>query len=142
MHSEAASCDHGGMSELGSIFEDEAGPRGRDLHTRITFARTGLGKPTAIQVPLELPLDGVLVRRAIGPGETDATVTLNLPVDLPAQATLRMRGLGEEIDDGPPGDLYLAVTLTEGTPPGRPIGGWLVAGGVLIAAAVATYLTR
>jgi len=131
------------MSELGSIYdEDGNGPKGRDLRTRITFARAGLGKPTPVQVPLELPLDGEIVRRAIGPGETDATVTLNLPVGLPNEATLRMRGLGEEIEDGPPGDLYLTITLTDVAAPGRPLGGWLVAGLVMVAALLAMAFIR
>ena len=131
------------MSELGSIYdEDDARPKGRDVRTRITFARSSLGKPTAVQVPLELPLDGEIVRRAIGPGETEANVTLNLPVGLPNEATLRMRGLGEEIEDGPPGDLYLTVTVIDVAAPGRPLGGWLVAGLVMVAALLAMAFIR
>lgn len=131
------------MSELGSIYDpEEPGPKGRDLRTKITFARGGLGKPTPVQVPLELPLGDALVRRAIGPGETDATVTLNLPRDLPNGATLRMRGLGEEIDDGPPGDLYLTIHLVDAAAPSRPLGGWLVAGVVLLAAILAMAFIR
>ncbi len=131
------------MSELGSIYdEDGDGPKGRDLRTRITFARSSLGKPTAVQVPLELPLDGQLVRRAIGPGETEANVTLNLPANLPQEATLRMRGLGEEIDDGPPGDLYLTVTIVDVAAPGRPLGGWLLAGIVMVVAILAMAFIR
>jgi hypothetical protein len=42
----------------------------------------------------------------------------------------------------PPGDLYLTITLTDVTAPGRPLGGWLVAGLVMVAALLAMAFIR
>lgn len=126
------------MSSLGSIYEsDDDGPTGRDLRYTVPVNRALLGAPLTVEVPLDLPIDGEVVPRAVGVGEKGVQVSLNLPTDLPDGATLRLRKQGEDIEDGEPGDLYLTVTLMDPPGPQAPYGGWLVAGAVLILSVIA-----
>ena len=57
------------MSALGNVFDAVAqdGHRGRDLRYTVQVNRALLGAPLTVQVPLELPVDGRLTPRAIGP---------------------------------------------------------------------------
>ncbi len=136
------------MSALGNIYDgldDEGdGPRGRDLNADITVARSQLGQPFTVRVPLVLTTDdGARVRRALSADdEGDGRLQINLPADMPDAATLRLRGLGEKVADGAPGDLYLAVTLVAQQAPTRPVGGWWVAGLILIATLAGWALSR
>lgn len=104
------------MSNLGSIYDndDPAGPRGRDLSASVEVPRSRLGARWVVQVALELPHDGVLVPRAIGPGEKGSNITLNLPLDVPNTLRLRLRGQGEALTGGRPGDLHLEVNIVDG----------------------------
>lgn len=131
------------MGELGSIY-DEPGDEapGPDLHTVLEIPRGDLGKPVKVKVPLVLPTEeGELIERADRAGEGDV-VTLNLPTDLVDGATLRLRGEGGVVDGGPGGDLYLLVRLIEVAPPTTPVGGWLLAGLIMLAAVAGWVLTR
>lgn len=131
------------MSSLGSIYEAESdGPKGRDLTYTVPVNRALLGAPLTVEVPLDLPIDGDVVPRAIGVGEKGAQVSLSLPADLPDGATLRLRKQGEEIEDGEPGDLYLTVQLMDPPGPQAPYGGWLVAGAVLILSVIAWLVIK
>lgn len=131
------------MSSLGSVFEpDGDGAKGRDLRYAITLRRDQLGAPVEVEVPLNLPIDDEVVPRAIGPGESGANITLNLPESVPSGAALRLRGQGEDIDDGRAGDLYLTVTITEKPGPQPPYGGWLVAGAVVVLSVLAWVLIK
>ena len=123
------------MSGLGNVFDAVAGDgghKGRDLRYTVQVNRALLGAPLTVQVPLELPLDGRPIPRAIGPGERGSSVSLNVPADVPDGATLKLRGQGEEIDDGAPGDLFLTLAIIDPPGPQAPYGGWLVAGSVLL----------
>lgn len=121
------------MSALGNVFDavSQDGHKGRDLHYTVQINRALLGAPLTVQVPLELTIDGRLTPRAIGPGERGSSVSLNVPVDVPEGATLKLRGQGEEIDDGTPGDLFLTLAIIDPPGPQAPYGGWMVAGAVL-----------
>ncbi|MCB9524706.1 MAG: hypothetical protein H6702_15215 [Myxococcales bacterium] len=131
------------MSELGSIYEDAGDEApGPDLHTVLEIPRGDLGKAVKVKVPLALPMDdGELIERADRAGEGDV-ITLQLPAELPDGATLRLRGEGGVVDGGPGGDLYLQIRLVDVAPPTRPVGGWLVAGLVMLAAVAGWVLTR
>ena len=131
------------MGALGSIYDDDDTPRaGRDLQASVPFPRARLGAPATVEIPLTLPLGDERVSRAIGPGESGSTVTLNLPTSLPDGAVLRLRGMGEWVEDGKPGDLYLTIQLTDATPPTRPVGGWLVAPLIVGAGVLFWFLAR
>lgn len=131
------------MSGLGSIYEaDDGSLKGRDLRYAVSLRRDALDGPVEVEVPLELPLGDERVARAVGPGESGALLTLNLPADVPSGATLRLRGQGEDIEDGRPGDLYLSVTVTEKPGPQAPYGGWLVAGAVVVLGVLAWVLIK
>lgn len=123
---------------LGSIYqsEDESQPRGRDLTTVVEVPRWALGAgPHPVDVPLELPTADGTARRAVGPGERGSTVHLNLPASVPDGATLRMRGLGEAIEGGRAGDLYVQIALTDAPRPApEPAAALGPAGGGLFAA--------
>lgn len=132
------------MSALGNVFDavEQGGHTGRDLRYTVPVNRALLGAPLTVQVPLELTLDGRLVPRAIGPGESGSSVSLNVPVDVPDGATLKLRGQGEDIDDGAPGDLYLTLAIIDPPGPQAPYGGWLMAGSVLILGVLAWTFLR
>lgn len=122
---------------LGSVFEADARPPGRDLHARVAVGRDQLGGRVKVTVPLQLDLDGEMVTRAVGPGETGSEITLNLPTTQPELARLRMRGLGEIGPSGRAGDLYLTVQVVDR--PARPTPGLLL-GAVLLALVLAAWM--
>lgn len=131
------------MTALGSVFEPEGeGRKGRDLRHAITVRRDQLGAPIAVAVPLEIALDDDVVARAVGPGEQGDQVVLNLPETVPSGATLRLRGQGEALVGGRPGDLYLTITITEKPGPQAPYGGWALAAAVLILGVIAWVVIK
>ena len=101
------------MSQLGSIFEPDpgTGPRGRDLRAEVTVPGASLGDPDGhpVAVPLELPALGGYATRAVSDFDHGETLQLRLPLDFPDGGTLRLRGQGEPLDGGRPGDLLLTV---------------------------------
>jgi hypothetical protein len=111
------------VTQLGSIFEPEPGegPRGRDLRADVTVPAWACGFPPGfpVEVPLELPALGGYVRRSAPPGEAGAAVHLHLPAGFPDGGTLRLRGQGEAVDGGRPGDLLLTVSVdrSQASPP-------------------------
>lgn len=102
---------------LGSIFEPDDRPAGRDLSWSVEVPRWALGQPYVVDVPLEIEVDGERATRAVGPGEIGSKLTLNLAADIPERTKLRLRGVGEVGASGRAGDLYLTVTVVEGEPP-------------------------
>lgn len=110
------------MTQLGSIFEPEpSGPRGRDLHADVTVPAWALGVPTGIdvQVPLDLAAAGGYARRVVHSADAGDRIRLCLPADFPDGGTLRLRGQGEALADGRPGDLLVRVQIdrTRSEPP-------------------------
>lgn len=102
------------MTQLGSIFEPEgSGPRGRDLHADVTVPAWALGVPTGIdvQVPLELAAEGGYARRAVHAGDAGDRIHLSLPAGFPDGGVLRLRGQGEALEGGRPGDLLVHVEV-------------------------------
>lgn len=102
------------MTQLGSIFEPEApGPRGRDLHAEVTVPAWALGLPFGheVQIPLELAATGGYARRAVSAFDADDRVRLSLPADFPSGGVLRLRGQGEPLEGGRPGDLLVHVEV-------------------------------
>ena len=102
------------MTQLGSIFEPEAtGPRGRDLHADVTVPAWALGLPTGIdvRVPLELAAEGGYARRVVHAGDSGDQIRLCLPAGFPDGGVLRLRGQGEALDAGRPGDLLVHVEV-------------------------------
>ncbi len=72
-----------------------------------------------VTVPRELPALGGYVRRGTVHGDGDE-ISLHLPHDFPDGGVLRLRGQGEELADGRPGDLLLTIRFDP--PPGpRPL---------------------
>ena len=132
------------MSDLGSIYPERGEePPGPDLHAAVQLPRGQLGQPVKVSVPLELPTEaGDVMERALDPAGEGDQITLNLPKDLPDGATLRLRGQGGVVDGGPPGDLYLDIELVDAAPTTTPVGGWLLAAVVLVAAMAGWVLTR
>ncbi|MDC0717336.1 hypothetical protein [Nannocystis bainbridge] len=110
------------MTQLGSIFEPEApGPRGRDLHADVTVPAWALGLPFPfeVRVPLDLAAEGGYARRTVSSLDSDDRVRLSLPADFPTGGVLRLRGQGEALDGGRPGDLLVHVEVDprRGEPP-------------------------
>jgi hypothetical protein len=113
------------VTELGSIFEPEvAGPRGRDLRHDVTVPAwaAGFEPGYSVDVPLQLPAAGGYVARAVSAHDPGAAILLRLPAGFPSGGALRLRGQGEAVDGGQPGDLLLTIHLdpAQTTPPG----GW------------------
>lgn len=112
------------MTELGSIFEPDAGegPRGRDLQHEVTVPAWVAGHEPGFQidVPLQLPALGGYVDRAVSDLDAGTAIHLRLPAGFPSGGALRLRGQGEPVDGGRPGDLHLVVHLdpAQATPPG------------------------
>ena len=105
------------MGTLGNIFEPPSqGPRGRDLqHTlRVNRAQLNAGRALAPRVPDRLDLDGMPVARQVHPDDPPGAVVLRLPDGAPERFRLRLRGHGEALTDGTPGDLFLTVIVDEG----------------------------
>lgn len=105
------------MGTLGNIFEPPPqGPRGRDLqHTlRVNRAQLNGGRALAPLVPDRLDLDGMPVARQLHPDDPPGAVVLRLPDGAPERFRLRLRGHGEALQDGTPGDLFLTVIVDEG----------------------------
>jgi hypothetical protein len=105
------------MGNLGSIFaEDPADadkPRGEDLYFVVEVPRNYLGDPDGFlaDIPEEIEKDGVMVKRAVVPG--DDGVPLRLPEDFPSGRTLRLRRQGGVVEGGLPGDLFVKIELGE-----------------------------
>ncbi|PCC72348.1 hypothetical protein SAMN02745121_01551 [Nannocystis exedens] len=102
------------MTQLGSIFEPEApGPRGRDLHADVTVPAWALGLPFAyeVRVPLDLAAEGGYARRTVSSLDTDDRVRLSLPAGFPTGGVVRLRGQGEALAGGRPGDLLVHVEV-------------------------------
>lgn len=113
------------MTELGSIFEPEAdGPRGRDLRHDVTVPAwaAGFEPGYSVDVPLQLPAPGGYVARAVSAHDPGAAIHLRLPAGFPSGGALRLRGQGEAVDGGRPGDLLLTIHLDASQP--TPPGGW------------------
>ncbi len=104
------------MGTLGNIFESQSdGPRGRDLQHTLRVNRTQLhgGRALAPRVPERLDLDGVAVPRNIHPDDPPGAVVLRLPDEAPERFRLRLRGHGEAVADGAPGDLFLTIIVDD-----------------------------
>lgn len=102
------------MTQLGSIFEPEApGPRGRDLHADVTVPAWALGLPFAyeVRVPLDLAAEGGYARRTVSSLDSDDRVRLSLPAGFPTGGVVRLRGQGEALEGGRPGDLLVHVEV-------------------------------
>jgi hypothetical protein len=102
------------VTQLGSIFEPEApGPRGRDLHAEVTVPAWALGLPFGheVQIPLELAAAGGYARRVVSGLDAGDRVRLSLPANFPTGGVLRLRGQGEALADGRPGDLLVRVDV-------------------------------
>jgi len=102
------------VTQLGSIFEPERpGPRGRDLHAEVTVPAWALGLPFGfeVQIPLELAATGGYARRAVSAFDAGDRVRLSLPAKFPSGGVLRLRGQGEPLDEGKPGDLLVHVEV-------------------------------
>lgn len=102
------------MTELGSIFEPEpSGPRGRDLHADVTVPAWALGLSFGyeVRVPLDLAATGGYARRVVSSFDADDRLRLSLPAGLRSGSTLRLRGQGEALADGRPGDLLVRVEV-------------------------------
>lgn len=102
------------MTQLGSIFEPEApGPRGRDLHADVTVPAWALGLPFGyeVQVPLELAAEGGYARRVVSGLDAGDRLRLALPAGFPSGGVLRLRGQGEALSGGRPGDLLVHVDV-------------------------------
>ncbi|HGG56395.1 MAG TPA: hypothetical protein ENK31_01220 [Nannocystis exedens] len=102
------------MAELGSIYEADtrSGARGRDLHAQVVYPVAALGSSEGvwIDVPLDLMVDGELVRRTPSPFDRDSQVLLRLPAGFPEGGALRLRGQGETpASGGPAGDLFVQI---------------------------------
>ncbi|MBK8263909.1 MAG: hypothetical protein IPK80_21555 [Nannocystis sp.] len=115
------------MAELGSIFEAEThdGARGRDLRAKVRYPGWALGDPegVSVEVPLELEIDGEMARRTRSPYDEGALIRLNLPENFPDGGTLRLRGQGESVAEGRPGDLLVTVSIGGDAPaPARAVG--------------------
>lgn len=102
------------MAELGSIFEPEAsGPRGRDLHAEVTVPAWALGVPFGyeVRIPLDLAATGGYARRVVSSFDADDRLRITLPAGFRSGGTLRLRGQGEALDAGRPGDLLVRVEV-------------------------------
>ena len=102
------------MAALGSIYEADtrSGARGRDLRAQVVYpiAALGNGEGIWVEVPLELRVEGELVRRTPSPFDRDSQVLLRLPEGFPEGGALRLRGQGETPKSGgPAGDLFVQV---------------------------------
>ncbi len=102
------------MAELGSIFEVDTrtGARGRDLRAKVIYPLAALGHDEGVwvEVPLELRVDGELVRRTPSPFDRGSQVLLRLPEGFPEGGALRLRGQGETpTGGGRAGDLFVQV---------------------------------
>ena len=102
------------MTQLGSIFEPEApGPRGRDLHADVTVPAWALGLPFGyeVQIPLELAAEGGYARRVVSGLDAGDRMRLALPAGFRSGGVLRLRGQGEALAAGKPGDLLVHVDV-------------------------------
>lgn len=110
------------MTQLGSIFEPEApGPRGRDLHADVTVPAWALGLPFGyeVRIPLELAAEGGYARRVASTLDDGERLRLSLPAGFQPGGVLRLRGQGEALSEGRPGDLLVHVDVDRrcGEPP-------------------------
>lgn len=110
------------MTSLGNIFDAVVteGERGADLRWTVEVPRRQLGGLVVVSVPERFEIEGATVERAPSPDGAAAgdRVPLNLPLEVPDGATLRLRGQGGiSATGGAPGDLYLEIVLVG---PARP----------------------
>lgn len=106
------------MTELGSIYgSTRSGPRGPDLFVSVRPPRPVEGVATRVRVPLELPHEGALVRRADPHGDGE-WVALGIPPTLAPGTTLRLRGAGgvSGAHGASAGDLYITIEGFESSP--------------------------
>ena len=99
------------MSELGNIYQPVSdGPKGPDLHVSVRPPLPVEGVRTQVSVPLDLPHEGALVRRADPHGDGER-IALGIPPGLSPGTTLRLRGAGGVPTEagGVAGDLYITV---------------------------------
>lgn len=126
--------DRGCETPLASIYATaEAGSssRGRDLSFTARVRRRELRQsPLRIRVPLDIESpDGDRARRAWRAPDDDGAadgagdsppadaewIELRVPADVPTGSVLRLRGSGEVVTDGRPGDLYVWLDIDEDT---------------------------
>jgi hypothetical protein len=102
------------MAQLGNVFEglDDGSPRGPDLRVSVEVPRAALGGSLHARIPPRLAHAGTLVERA----DAEQDVVLHLPATLPPGAVLRLRGQGGVLEQGQPGDLFVAVELVDRAP--------------------------
>lgn len=113
------------MTQLGSIFEPAPeGARGRDLHHEVTVPAWAAGYQPGVDVdvPRELAATGGYVPRVVSAFDPGTAIHIHLPGGFPSGGALRLRGQGEPVDGGSPGDLILVVRLdtSQTTPPPGP----------------------
>ncbi len=107
------------MTELGSVFEADDGPRGPDLRVTVEVPRAALGAGFRAPVPERLAADGELVERMMLGDDEPGFVVLHLPEQLPDRALLRLRGQGGVGAEGQgAGDLLVLVELVDRAPRG------------------------
>jgi len=133
---------------LGNIFDaveegaaGKSGPPGPDFKVEVEVPRRSLGDPAGqlASVPGKMDVDGLMVARKLGPGESSGGVRLHLGADFNDGATLRLRGQGGvSAGGGRPGDLYITVRIVGSAESGGANGLWLGLA-ALIAAGVATW---
>ncbi|MCX4243758.1 hypothetical protein [Paraliomyxa miuraensis] len=105
------------MSELGSIFDDEApkvGAKGPDLRIEIAVRRSDLesDRPLVVSVPERVPHGESSVPRHREVGDPPGEVTLHLSPRLSDGSVLRLRRQGgEHPSGGAPGDLLIRISL-------------------------------
>lgn len=91
------------------------GARGRDLHTEVHAPKSVRGKKAGfdVEIPEQLICEQEYVCRAISPYDQGTKIKLHIAANFPHGGVLRMRGLGEKISQGRPGDLYIKVLFEE-----------------------------
>ena len=138
------------MARLGSMFDDlhpelpPDAPRGRDLRHEVIIRRSALlaDNPIPVRVPPILDTPEGPLPRAMHPSDVVGEVTLHLPPDVATGTVVRLRGLGEEVPNGRPGDLYLAVEVYENLPaPAEPLEGTFLGPGVALGVGLVVLTT-
>lgn len=101
---------------LGSIYEEQAGAKGRDLRWEIEVSPKAAGHPggAKVEIPDRLPVKNAPERaaRTVSPQDPPGSIILHLPASFTSGSALRLRGYGEANAQGRAGDLYLVVKLS------------------------------